>query len=89
LIWLGDFNRHDPLWESLTNIQLFTGPHLAAASVLLNLLTKYGLSMVLEAGKPTLESTNTKSRTRPDNVFCSAGMLTAFLYCDVEEEIRP
>ncbi|KAG1727206.1 hypothetical protein EDB19DRAFT_1643134 [Suillus lakei] len=89
LICLSDFNRHDLLWELLTNIQLFTGPHLTAASILLNLLTKYGLSMALEVGKPTLESTNTKSRTRLDNMFCSADMPMAFIYCDIEEENRP
>ncbi|KAG2049734.1 hypothetical protein BDR06DRAFT_687686 [Suillus hirtellus] len=71
------------------NIQLFTGPHLTAAAILLNLLTKYNLSMALEAGKPTLESTNTKSRTRLDNVFCSTEMLTAFIYCDIEEDLCP
>ncbi|KAG2046964.1 hypothetical protein BDR06DRAFT_898240, partial [Suillus hirtellus] len=36
-----------------------------------------------------LEASNTKNRTRPDNVFCSTDLLNTFIYCDVEEELRP
>ena len=75
MIWLGDFNRHHPLWDEERNVHLFTTANLDAAQPLLNLLATYGMKMALPKGIPTLEAMNTKNYTRPDNVFCSSALL--------------
>lgn len=88
MIWMGDFNCHDPMWDDTTNNHLFTGPNLQRSATLINLLAKYSMRMALAGGIATLEASNTKNRTRPDNVFCSTDLLNTFIYCDVEEELR-
>ncbi|KAJ8589707.1 hypothetical protein M405DRAFT_700139, partial [Rhizopogon salebrosus TDB-379] len=69
MIWLGDFNRHHPLWDEDRNTQLFTNQYLDAAQPLLDLIADYGMIMTLPKGLPTLQSTSSKNWTRPDNVF--------------------
>ncbi|KAG2341737.1 hypothetical protein BDR05DRAFT_838351, partial [Suillus weaverae] len=71
LIWLGDFNRHHPMWEMTTNNHLFTAVNSNAADVLIELLTTYNLVQALPLFIATLKASNTKNHTRPDNVFCS------------------
>jgi len=89
IIWLGDFNRHHPMWELSGNTHLFTAANLDAAGVLINLLAIYNFVQVLPQGIATLEASNTKNLTRPDNVFCSEGLVEAFTSCDVEYHLRP
>ncbi|KAI0363582.1 hypothetical protein BV20DRAFT_909146, partial [Pilatotrama ljubarskyi] len=43
----------------------------------------------LPAGLPTLEATRTKNLTRPDNVFCTAGILDRLQSCMVMSHKRP
>jgi endonuclease/exonuclease/phosphatase family metal-dependent hydrolase len=89
IIWLGDFNRHHPMWELTSNSHLFTAANLDAAGVLINLLALYNLIQVLPPGIATLEASSTKNLTRPDNVFCSAQLQHAFTACNVEYHLRP
>ena len=89
MIWLGDFNRHHPLWDEERNSHLFTAANLDAAQTLLNLLAIHDMRMALPRGIPTLEAMNTKNYTRPNNVFCTSNLLNIFIRCVTEPESRP
>lgn len=45
-IWLGDFNRHHPLWDEERNAHLFTRRALEAAQPLLDLIDRHDMHMV-------------------------------------------
>ena len=89
MIWVGDFNRHHPLWDEDRNLHLFTSSNLDAAQPLLNLLAANNMRMAHPKGIPTLEAMNTKNYTRPDNIFCLSELLGAFISCNTEHEMRP
>lgn len=55
MMWLGDFNQHHPLWDSPTNVHLFTAANLEAASQLILLVEAHSMEMALPAGIPTLQ----------------------------------
>jgi endonuclease/exonuclease/phosphatase family metal-dependent hydrolase len=88
MIWLGDFNRHHPLWDEDRNTQLFTNQYLDAAQPLLDLIADYGMIMTLPKGLPTLQSTSSKNWTRPDNVFCTDHTGESFLSCTTNPALR-
>ena len=71
MFWLGDFNRHHPMWDEERNSHLFTNPALDAAQKLLDLVSDYGMVQALPKDIPTLQSSSTGNWTRPDNVFCT------------------
>ena len=81
MIWLGDFNRHHPLWEDKTNGHLMTNSHLQMAQLLIELLVEYGMIMVLPKYTPTLEASSTKNWTCPDNIFCTEHMAEILNSC--------
>jgi hypothetical protein len=83
-IWLGDFNRQNPLWEEERNHHSFMTEALDMAQPPLNLLAEYRMGMVLPKGIPTHEQASTKNWTRPDNVFASPAALKSFIKCDVD-----
>lgn len=89
IVWMGDFNRHHPMWEMPHNTHLFTAANLDAAGTLINLLSLYNLIWVLPPAIATLEASNTKNHTRPDNIFCSAQLKQAFTQCSVKYHLRP
>ena len=68
LLWLKDFNRHHPLWESPNNRHLNSSED--SVRPLLDLLHDYNLELALPLGIPTFE-TSTHKWTRPDNVWLS------------------
>jgi len=76
-VWLGDFNRHHPLWDEPRNAHLFTCSNLDDAQILLDLLAKYDMHMALPKHLPTLQAMRTGNLTRPDNVFTSSSLLDA------------
>lgn len=43
VIWLGDFNRHHPVWDEERNTHLFTKVALEAAQPLLNMISKHNM----------------------------------------------
>jgi len=88
MVWVGDFNRHHPLWDDPSSICLFTPANLDAASVLVNLVGTFGMEMPLLVGIPTLETFRTGSLLRPDNVFCSAPLSPAFIECQTRPELH-
>lgn len=63
---LGDFNRHDPMWEDPAHAHLFTRKYLDEADVLINLRAEYGMNLVLPPGVPSLEHMRSKARHRID-----------------------
>lgn len=88
-VWMGDFNRHHPLWDEERNNHLFTSTNLRAAQTLIDKLAERSMRMVLPHGVPTLEAHNTKNHTRPDNVFATEGFMDAFVECHTLPESRP
>ena len=88
LVWLGDFNRHHPLWDESSNSHLFTSPALNAAQKLIDLLADYGLTQILPRNKPTLQSSSTKNWTRPDNTFCTEHTCDTLISCDTDPDRR-
>ena len=88
-IWLGDFNRHHPLWDDPNHTHLFTSANLDSAALLINLLGAHDMEMALPASTPTIETFRTGSLSRPDNVFCSPSLSSRFIKCDTKPEHRP
>ena len=89
MVWLGDFNRHHPLWDSPSDTRLFTTTNIEAASPLIKLIETHEMEMVLPAGLPTLQTFRSSNFSRPDNVFCSANLPPLFVECDTKPEKRP
>jgi hypothetical protein len=88
-IWLGDFNRHHPLWDEERNAHLFTTAALEATRPLLDMIVRHDMKMVLPKDIPTLEASSTKNYTRVDNVFCSATLLNTFVTCNTDPQQQP
>src|SRR5882724_4468437 len=44
-LWLGDFNRHHPLWDKSCNVHLFTKSNLDRAQELIDAIMELGLRM--------------------------------------------
>lgn len=88
-IWIGDFNRHSPLWDDPRNNQLFTAEATRRATRLVNMAAKWTMQMALPAGLPTLEHASSKVWTRPDNVWVDADLIANVVKCDVLEALRP
>jgi endonuclease/exonuclease/phosphatase family metal-dependent hydrolase len=82
IIWLGDFNRHHPIWEDERNSHLLTTSYLTKAQSLITLITDNALFMPLPKNIPTLQALNTKNWTRVDNVFCSDHIAEYFIKCN-------
>jgi len=60
IIWLGDFNRHHPLWDSLEDTRLFTNKATEAAKKLIDVVADAGLDLVLPSSLPMHEHNVTK-----------------------------
>ena len=88
-IWLGDFNRHHPLWDEPRNAHLFTCGNLDLTQPLLNMLGRHNMKMTLPAFMPTLKSHSTGNYTRVDNVFCNEGLVDSVFKCTTDDASRP
>src|ERR1700735_3982447 len=88
-IWLGDFNRHHPLWDEPRNAHLFTKHNLDLAQPLLNMLSKFRMKMALPPGIHTLRSHSTGNYTRVNNVFCNEDLLDTIIKCNTDDASRP
>ena len=86
MLWLGDFNRHHPLWESADNHHLNSSEE--DLQTMLDLIRDHDMSMALPSGIPTYESA-IHSWTRPDNVWLSHQALNLLISCNTEPSIRP
>jgi hypothetical protein len=81
-IWLGDFNRHHPMWEREENTRLFTNQNLEEAAVLTELLADHSMQMVLPHRIPTIRN-SAGNLTRPDNIFISEQLTEWISKCEV------
>ena len=88
ILWLGDFNRHHPLWDEDRNSQLFTPAALASSQRILDILADYGMTQLLPKDIPTLQSSSSHNWTRPDNVFATEQTCLALISCDTDPESR-
>ncbi|KAF8055948.1 Endonuclease/exonuclease/phosphatase, partial [Lyophyllum atratum] len=86
MLWLGDFNRHHPLWETVDNRHLNSSDE--AIRPLLSLIRDYEMELTLPPGLPTLQ-TALDRWTRPDNVWCSHSDTNPIISCDVVAHLRP
>jgi hypothetical protein len=85
MLWLGDFNRHHPLWEEERNDHLMD---YTAAQPLIDLLADHGMNQSLPKGEPTLQASSTGNWTRPDNVFCTDHTMDFFTKCNTNPALR-
>lgn len=86
MMWLGDFNRHHPIWETEENRHLTSSAD--DIEPLLDLIRSYDMEQVLPPDTPTFE-TVTHNWTRPDNVWLSHSALNMLTTCDTDPGIRP
>ena len=84
-IWLGDFNRHHPMWEDEANDHLFTNQNLEDTGILIDLLVDHNMQMTLLQGTPTIRN-SAGNLTRPDNVFASSQLLEWVTKCDARPD---
>ena len=89
MIWLGDFNKHHPLWDTPEDTHLFTPANLDSASILITLLEDHNMEMALPAGIPTIQAFCTGNYSRPNNIFCSADLLPSFTECNMHPHLKP
>jgi len=87
-IWLGDFNRHHPMWDDESNNRLFTRRALDEAELLIDLLAQYNMDMCLPKGIPTIRNSRA-GHTRPDNVFCTDTISEWITRCNTSPGDRP
>lgn len=88
IIWLGDFNRHDPAWDNPEDVRLFTPSAQEASERFMTLLSDLDLRMALPAGIPTHRHFVSKLWSRLDNVFCTPHTLDLFIHCDTKPELQ-
>ena len=88
-MWMGEFNRHHPLWDEPQNAHLFTTQNLELAQPLLNMLGWHNMKMALPPFILTLQSHSTGNHTRIDNVFCMEGLMDMIIKCNAEDSARP
>ena len=82
LIWVGDFNRHRPCWDTMDNNSLFTKEALEKAEALIQVVADIGLELALPAGVPTHEHSVTKRWSRLDQVYVTEHTLEALTQCE-------
>ena len=88
IIWLGDFNRHHPVWDNVNDTRLFTDEALTSAERLIEAIADAGLELALPAGIPTHLHNVTKQWTRLDHVFISEYSLGSVISCNTLPESR-
>jgi ribonuclease HI len=86
IIWLGDFNRHHPLWDAPTDVRLFTHTALEKAQTLIDAVAHAGLALALPPRMPTHCHNVTKCWTRLDQVFLSDQSLDAIITCEARTD---
>ena len=86
MLWLGDFNRHHPLWEPNNNRHLYNSAEMI--NPLLDLITEHNMIIALPPDIPTYE-TVTSNWTRPDNVWRNENANDPIIICNVDPFIRP
>lgn len=88
-LWVGDFNRHHPMWDEPRNQHLFMSSNLESAEELIEITANHGLVMALEKYIPTLRAMNSGNYTRTDNVFITDDFRDRILQCKTFPKLRP
>ena len=86
VLWIGDFNRHHPIWEEEANERLYEAEEYI--SPLIELLYRNEMLLALPKGIPTFQSA-ARNWTCPDNMWCSNTPDDPILRCDVVPAICP
>jgi Endonuclease-reverse transcriptase len=81
-VWLGDFNRHHPHWDNITDNRLFTRAAIKKAEKLIAAVADARLDLALSAKIPTHKHNVTKKWTRLDHVFLSEQSFDALISCE-------
>ena len=84
MFWLGDFNRHHPMWDEERNSHLFTTVALDSVQKLLDLLVDFGMVQALPKDIPTLQSSSTGNWTRPNSDFCTDHSEEILILCTTD-----
>ena len=82
LVWVRDFNRHHPCWDTVDNSSLFTKEALENSEILIQAVAEVGLDIALPAGVPTHEHSVTKRWSRLDQVFATEHTLETITQCE-------
>ena len=82
-VWVGDFNRHHPHWDSISDNRLFTSNAIKKAEKLISAVADAGLDLALPPKIPTHKHNVSKKWTRLDHVFLSEHSFDALLSCEV------
>jgi len=88
VLWVGNFNRHHPLWDDPNDTRLFTGEALDNAEFLIEAVVGAGLELALPGGIPTHIHNVTKKWTRLDQVFLSDHSSDLLIACDTQPDLR-
>ncbi|KNZ72486.1 hypothetical protein J132_02997 [Termitomyces sp. J132] len=86
MVWMGDFNRHHPLWELPDNHHLNSSED--NIWPLLKLLKDHDMDLALPLEMPTLQTT-AGWWTRPDNVWRMLGEFDPLISCTVSPSLCP
>lgn len=86
MLWLGDFNWHHPMWETVKNCHLNSSDE--DMRTLIKLLGDYDMELVLLPGTSTLH-TAWNRWTRPDNVWRRCGASDPVVTCGVDPSLCP
>src|SRR5882724_6159081 len=89
VIWMGDFNRHHPMWDKSRNAHLFTQANLDKARIIIDVMANYDLQMILPKNVLTLCSMATKNFTQPDNILVSSSLREHMIECKMIPEEQP
>ena len=82
-IWSGDFNRHHPHWDNVTDDRLFTPKAIEKGEKLIGVIADAGLDLALPPKIPTHKHNVSKKWTRLDHVFLSEHSFDALISCEV------
>ena len=88
VLWLGDFNRHHPLWDDPNDDRLFTPEAMDAAEVLIEAIADIGLELTLPSGIPTHQHNVTKGWSRLDQVFLLEHSENMLISCDTRTDLQ-
>jgi hypothetical protein len=82
MMWLGDFNRHHPHWDNITDNRLFTHAAIKKAEKLIAAVADAGLNLTLPAKIPMHKHNMTKKWMRLDHVFLSERSFDTLISCE-------
>lgn len=86
IIWIGDFNRHDPMWDSLDNCDLFTNEEAEGTQPLLEAAADLDLYQILPKGTTTHENFRTGRWSCLDLVWVSNQTRDRILKCEADPD---